>query len=403
MTRRTATGTRSGCAPVRPAVPRAAWWGTPWSRVGRRDLERRERGRVRATDPRPAARARLPRHPLDGEQGTDRPVRGGAARRGALPGRPHGFLRRAAHPLRAGEAGRTTRPRRMERPLRAGEGGRTRARLGEAREGGAASRRGAVPADGATGAALADLADGADRDRGRGVVHYLGGKARVAKSIAAVVLGASEGRGTYVEPFLGGASVFALTAPHFARAVGADAMPDLIYLWQAVAAGWEPPSTVTEQEYAALRDATPSAIRGFVGFGCSYGGKWFGGYARNSRGDDYAGAARRGLLRKAKAMRGARLVCGDYRDAEFDPQDAVVYLDPPYADTTPYDGTEAFDSAALWRTAEQWANGGAVVFVSEYGAPPGWEAVWEATPQRSLALDDKTQRVTERLWALGAS
>ena len=105
------------------------------------------------------------------------------------------------------------------------------------------------------------------------MVRYLGGKTRLAKHIANAILTDTPNRKTYLEPMIGGGSVFAAMAPHFDFAVGADIHPDLILMYQALAQGWLPPTYVTEEEYQTLKhDPEPSALRGFVGFGCSFGG-----------------------------------------------------------------------------------------------------------------------------------
>lgn len=56
-------------------------------------------------------------------------------------------------------------------------------------------------------------------------------------------------------------------APLFEKAIAADAVPDLIMMWQALMQGWEPPDQVSFQEFERLRhtDITPSALRAFVG------------------------------------------------------------------------------------------------------------------------------------------
>ena len=60
----------------------------------------------------------------------------------------------------------------------------------------------------------------------------------------------------------------------------------LIALLRGVQAGYELPETITEEQYQTIKankDADP-VLTGFVGFGCSCGGKWFRGYARNRGG-----------------------------------------------------------------------------------------------------------------------
>lgn len=234
-------------------------------------------------------------------------------------------------------------------------------------------------------------------------MQYLGGKSRIAKPISALLLAAKGERTTYVEPFLGGGSVAALTASGFERAVLADAMPDLALMWRAVLEdGWTPPGDISPQEWEALREAEPSPLRAVAGFGCSFGGMWFSSYAVDPRKRcSFAETAARGLARKAAGMRGAEVRLADYRELD-DVIDAasVVYCDPPYAGTATYKGVEPFDSARFWKTAEQWAEKGAAVFVSEYAAPAPWVSVWEAERRSILSGADNRSLVTERLFAL---
>lgn len=228
-------------------------------------------------------------------------------------------------------------------------------------------------------------------------MQYLGGKSRIAKPITEIILRAAEGRTTYVEPFLGGASVMVRANPHFMRVIGTDAHPDLIALWQAVIDGWVPPTSLSEEQYQALRrEPDPSALRGFAGFGCSFGGQWFGGYARNADGRNYADVSSRGIVRKAAQMRGVEVLCRRFEDVAVT-SECVVYADPPYANTKGY--SVDFDSAAFWRTAAAWADTGAAVLVSEYAAPEGWVPVWAGNPQASLIRTSNSRQANEVLYA----
>lgn len=233
-------------------------------------------------------------------------------------------------------------------------------------------------------------------------MNYLGGKTRLARRIAdTVALYRRPGLDTYVEPFLGGGSVASLLAPTFETALLSDIHPDLMALWEALAAGWIPPE-VTEEDYRRAHQSytqgePASALRGFLGFGCSFGGKWFGGWARNGRGYDYAGQARRELLKKAPGLRDATFRVGAYPDEV--PDSAVVYADPPYAGTTGY--SHSFDHQRFWETAESWVNGGALVLVSEYAAPPEWVEVWGVDLRVSVAsgvTPATTKTATDKLF-----
>lgn len=227
-------------------------------------------------------------------------------------------------------------------------------------------------------------------------MQYLGGKSRIAKDIARVILELTDDRQHYVEPFVGAGSVAAELAPHFTDAVLSDASPDLIELWRALQDGWTPPASVSKEEYQEQRYAPVSALRGFVGYGCSFGGKWFGGYAANNDGRNYARTGGALLAKRIIPLKAATLYNLDYRDLVI-PDGAVVYCDPPYRNATKYDRLADFDSDEFWKVAESWSER-STVFVSEYEAPEGWRSVWQAKPRVTLRKDTNDCRSIEHLW-----
>lgn len=230
-------------------------------------------------------------------------------------------------------------------------------------------------------------------------MQYMGGKHRQASRIVPILRDLARGKVRYLEPFLGGAAIAERMAGVCSKIELADAHADLVLMWQAILDGWNPPTQVTRDEYAALRTAEPSALRGFAGFGCSFGGKWFGGYASNARGDDFCGAARRGVLRKAARLREADAVVfrADYRELVPGAGD-LVYCDPPYSSVTGYAAIEPFDSDAFWATMKTWAGNGATVVVSEYTAPQGVVQLWSGEATVSLRKDDNRRPATEKLF-----
>ena len=62
-----------------------------------------------------------------------------------------------------------------------------------------------------------------------------------------------------------------------------DNQPYLIALFKALQDGYDLPEVITEEDYHYVKDHKDEnpALTGFVGFACSFGGKWFGGYARD--------------------------------------------------------------------------------------------------------------------------
>lgn len=162
-----------------------------------------------------------------------------------------------------------------------------------------------------------------------------------------------------------------------------DAHPAAVALLRGVAReGWTPPPTLTEARYVELREASRrgevSAEIGFAGFGASFGGKYFGGFARGAPGCDYVASAARALIRDAPALARADFCCLDFEALPSAvgvlPGD-VWYFDKPYAGTTGYAGTPKFDHPRFWAFAEALSEI-VPVLVSEFAAPAGWRPIW---------------------------
>ena len=231
-------------------------------------------------------------------------------------------------------------------------------------------------------------------------MRYLGGKSKIASRIAAVILSTVQERDRYIETCVGGGAAFEVLAPHFARPCAGDVHPDLILMWQATARGWVPPTVVTEEQYRWLKDQPPSALRGFVGFGCSFAATWFGSYARPSASEadrNIAEEAFRSVVRMRPVLERAEIRRCSYEQWDVCKGD-VVYCDPPYAGTTEYAGAGGFDHARFWRVLDEWVEVGAHVFVSEYSAPKHWKSVGEATHQQHVAGGQNFVTTTERLF-----
>lgn len=230
---------------------------------------------------------------------------------------------------------------------------------------------------------------------------YAGGKAKIAKALTAAMLALREPQhNTYIEPFMGGANVFCLMAPHFEKAIGSDVSKDLVLMWQALQQGWVPPKEVSEKEHFEQRLAQPSALRGYVGFGCSFRGVWFGGY-----GDEKCRSASWSTVQEQiKSMSHAKLMNADYRSLTQVSERCLIYCDPPYYATSGYSsGARHFDSQEFWQHVRGWVAQGALVFVSEYQGPTGSEVVWEGT--KAMTLSAKTEgwkTATERLFRVTA-
>jgi DNA adenine methylase len=244
-------------------------------------------------------------------------------------------------------------------------------------------------------------------------MKYLGGKTRVGKHIAPVLKEmwteyeeTHPKLGGYLEPFCGSLGVlrnmtdFSPTVSYRAN----DYHPDLIQMWKEVKSGtFVHPASVSEQEYLAAKELTsPSAMKSFVGFGMSFGGRFFGAYSQKYLGDkkeDFCKEMTNSLNRTAPVIQNVDFTNNDYK--ELKPKNMFIYCDPPYAitkfpikyrrETKKYD---VFDSAEFWGVVRKWSKNNLVV-VSETSAPDDFVDVWSQERYRSAAQSSKTRYKAE--------
>lgn len=232
-------------------------------------------------------------------------------------------------------------------------------------------------------------------------MQYLGGKARLGGQIVRAILNdlGVERLGVVADLCSGAGGVTHRLADVSERVIAVEAHPGLVALHKAVQAGWVPPEHVSEEEYKALRHGDPAdPLVAFVGFGCSFGAKWWGGYARSSRGaaskQSYAARARRALLRDKRSN--IEHTCANALTWEGGVQ--VAYCDPPYEGTTGYTAVAVAELGAWWRKLRSLADTGVAAYLSEYAEQPSPNVsarlVWSAPTHAGQLAKGKV----ERLW-----
>ncbi len=216
-------------------------------------------------------------------------------------------------------------------------------------------------------------------------MRYMGGKFKIRKPLGELINKNLDGR-DYYEPFVGAAWVLGEVKTE--NRYASDANPWLITMWYALQNGWMPSENVSEEEYKWYKKNQPldDPMTAFIGFGCSFGGKWFGGYARDSIGHNYAAGAKNSLLKHLPHVSSAIFNFSNYTD--LNPTDSLVYCDPPYKSTTSYGAVEAFDHDEFWEVMRQWSKVNTVL-VSEYNAPEDFVCVAEF--QSKMGLRNKAQ------------
>lgn len=244
-------------------------------------------------------------------------------------------------------------------------------------------------------------------------MQYMGGKSRIAKYIAAEINKVRKPGQLVWDAFCGGLSVSVALSKH-GPVLSTDANAALINLYKAVQNGWEPPTEVSKETWTAaksLPDTDP--MKAFCGFGCSWGGIWFSGFVESHRSRVCKRGVSAGMFSQqwphsacatglVRDCPGKRFECFDFLQETPRCVAPVIYLDPPYKDTTGYKSVGDFDHDRFCCRLKEWCLF-SDVFVSEYSLPIG-VLVWSKDKPHKLTgkLTDGTgkTRATERLYHL---
>lgn len=206
---------------------------------------------------------------------------------------------------------------------------------------------------------------------------------------------------TWVEPFVGGANMIDKVD---GERIGADLNKYLISLLKGLQGGYIP-RKISKLEYDNIKNNKESyldMVVGWCGIGCSYSGKWFGGYAGETKTKtgirDYQKEAINNLLKQSENIKNILFCHCGYNDLEI-PPNSLIYCDPPYEGTTKY--KDDFNHNEFWDWCREKAKEGHQVFVSEYNAPNDFQCVWEMEVSSSLSANGKSgsnKKSTEKLF-----
>lgn len=233
-------------------------------------------------------------------------------------------------------------------------------------------------------------------------MQYFGGKFRIAPKIVPFIR--SMATDSYFEPFCGALHVGSKIKAD--RRYFSDLNEDLIVMYKGLQDGWIPPSSVSEEEYHAAK-AIPvgtSPLRAFVGFGCSFSGKSWGGYARDDGHRKYAEGAANSLIRLIPVIKDAIFTYQSYEAVEsLLEESSVVYMDPPYQGTTEYGGLPKLDHGSFWDFVRKIGRK-CYVLVSEYQAPADMETLLEIETKTEIRTKEngREDRI-ERVFGYGKS
>ena len=242
-------------------------------------------------------------------------------------------------------------------------------------------------------------------------MKYLGGKNKLGKHISAAILKTVEEQPQLFKikkdnvkglliPFCGSLGVLKFLAPHFRKIRASDTHEDLIALWKSVQSGkFKAPTEISEEDYKRIKELpSPNPLKAFAGFGLSFGGKYFSGFAQkytNGKNENYLRAATNSVKKLEPVIQRVKFSVSDY--SRLRPKNMLIYADPPYVNkrfpvkyrkgTKKYD---VFDNDKFWDVMRKWSKNN-IVFVSEVSAPDDFVAVWSKPKARSVSQSKKTR------------
>lgn len=240
-------------------------------------------------------------------------------------------------------------------------------------------------------------------------MKYLGGKQRLGKHLAPILKqlwynynsSHTNKLDGYIEPFCGSLGVLRnMTDIDTSNITANDYHPDLIQMWSEVQdSTFKYPSSISEKEYFEAKELkSPNALKAFVGFGMSFGGRFFGAYSQkyvNGKNEDFCKEMVNSLKRAAPLIQNVTFTNKDYNTLKLN--NMFIYCDPPYAytkfpikyrrDVKHYD---VFNNEHFWDVMREWSKNNFVV-ISEITAPDDFIEIWHQDRYRSAAQSTKTR------------
>ena len=178
--------------------------------------------------------------------------------------------------------------------------------------------------------------------------------------------------------------------------IGCDIHKQLIALLQYVQEhGEELPERILEEEYKTVqanKENYPDWYLGLVGFCASFGAKYFGGYARDSKADNsgkWSSGAIRNLKKQLPNIKDVKFIHTSFQNLPLDKiKGYVIYCDIPYRGTTKY-ATDSFPYDEFYNFVKA-ASMNNTVLISEYSMPDEFTCIW--SKETKTLLDSNKEK-----------
>lgn len=232
-------------------------------------------------------------------------------------------------------------------------------------------------------------------------MKYMGSKAKLAKLILPIILKNHKPQNYYVEPFCGGCNC--IDKVPFPLRIANDSNKYLISLFNGLLQGLQPPTQLTLESYTAARleykAGTNIAFSDFeiayLGFLCSFRGKFFAGFNGDAKYERrYIAENINNITKQLQYLKGIEFNCCAY-DAFNYPPNSTIYCDPPYQDTTKYKTT--FDNSQFWEFVRNTSQHH-TIYVSEYNAPDDFTCVFQHNTISTMSCTTSAKPAIEKLF-----
>ena len=183
--------------------------------------------------------------------------------------------------------------------------------------------------------------------------------------------------------------------------IGSDTNYYLIELLKALQNDWIPPyiTLVEFNDIKCNKHLYPPYLVEYAGFQLTFSSLWFGSYRRDNIGiRDYSNEAISNVMKQMTYLKDISFYNCSYDKLDI-PENSIIYCDPPYRNTTGYNGN-TIDYEQFYQWCRDKKSEGHTIFVSEYNMPDDFICVWEKEINSSLTKDTGSKKAIEKLFTL---
>ena len=204
---------------------------------------------------------------------------------------------------------------------------------------------------------------------------YIGSKRRLVKYIKPIIESYLKPGMKYLEPFVGGANM--ITEIDWDKKIGADINAPLINLLIHFRDNDVNFFDVSKEKYDLYKEKFMNGendwIVGYVGFLSTYLCKFYGVYDDkiNKRLSNFNNLYKQS---KKEGFKKIKFINSSFEKLKI--TNSLIYLDPPYQNTSKYTYTKLMNYELLWSKCYEWAQTGNTILLSELQAPDYFDCIF---------------------------